>query len=428
MGAEQVLRAAHRLSASAFVAIAVVALGASAAHADPRRGLPRLAQKANRDGEPIAVVDLRAGDPSALAASRSKLIDDLDKVNGIRVKRELDGALSGSGSDQDVPEVLAAIEEAQAAFGALDCGRATTAANKAIVALAARQAGGLDDRIALRKAWAYVLLCADRADDTASMAIAVSRLRALGATTADQASIDPKVWNRAPEVDAVADREIVEVTIEADATGATAWIDHVAVGTIGSGGLVVYVPAGDHVIAAAVSSRRGAKAVTLAGKQAKVSLALVDRRGKHSDLAGMVKAWRDKVESPTADGLAAVMSHAEVRFAVVLSGNRTAQVWARSDADRVARKLDDSSIDSPLEIGSLIVDKVAVWDGRAPDADYELLTESAEEREQRYGDNDKRRTKWWVYASIAGAALVGGAILYFNETAEDIQRIEINGP
>src|SRR5688500_7648891 len=170
MGARQVLRVAAGL-----VALCALLRPAAAAPGD----------------EDLVVIDLRPGDPAALRGSRAELVTALGGIAGIAVRADagLDAALAGEASDQDALDVRAALDEAREAFGALDCARATTAADRAIDLLAGRQAVGLDDGSALRGAWAYVLLCADRDGDTARAQRAAQRLRALGVVQASDAGL-----------------------------------------------------------------------------------------------------------------------------------------------------------------------------------------------------------------------------------------------
>jgi hypothetical protein len=419
MGAQQVLRAAG------VVAAVAIAAAPSGAHADRAPRL-RLAQ-AGADpagAEAVIVVDLRPGDPAALVTSRKALLDELDAIQGIRARRdpELEGALSGAAVDRDAARVSAALDEARTAFGALDCKRAAPAADRAIDDLAARQAAGLDDGAALRTAYAYLLLCADQAGDTATTVRAASRLRALGVTSGDDVGISATTWAKLPEIDA-STGDLVALTVEADQPGAAVWVDHVAVGPAPQ---TVIVAGGEHVVAAGVGGTRAAKRLEVHGTKQTVALALTDQRGSWSDIAGKVRAWRDQVQSPTNAELGAIMTTAEVRFAVVLAGSRTAEVWAQGPTDPVAKKLDTGTIDQPLELAAMISDRAAVWDGRAPGD--ELLTETAEERARLYGTGKRDSAKWYVYASIAGAILVGGAVIYFNDSASDTQRIVIQGP
>ena len=204
------------------------------------------------------------------------------------------------------------------------------------------------------------------------------------------------------------------------------WIDHEPAGTAP---VTVHVAAGRHVVAAGAGGARDATRLVVAPPAQTVTLALADQRGPWSEVAGLVKAWRDGVSTPDAAALGAIMATAKVRFAVVLAGARTAEVWAMNTGDTAAKKLDAASMDAVLELAAMVTDRIAGWDGRAPDPEG-LLVETPEERARRYGERDKRttRTRWYVYASIAGAFVLGGIIIYANDSATDTQRIVITGP
>jgi hypothetical protein len=413
MGAQQVLRAAVALT---FAAPAV-------ARADT--GFSR--KSAEAKDERVIVVDLRPGDPQALAASRRELAEELSRMQGMTVVREtaVDAALAGGAVDLDAARVTDALADARTAFGALDCAKTTHAADRAIEDLAARQAAGLDDGPALRTAYTYVMLCADRTGDTDAALLAAGRLRRLGVTSGDDIGVSAGTWAKLPEVDSFGG-ELVAITVEADRDGAAVWIDHELAGTAP---VTVHVPAGRHVIAAGAGGARDATRLVVAPPAQTVTLALADQRGAWSEIAGRVKAWRDGTATPDAEALGGIMTTAKVRFAVVLAGARTAELWAMNADETRAKKLDTTSIDAPLELAAIITDKIASWDGRAPDPEA-LLVETPEERARRYGERDKRttRTRWYVYASIAGAFLIGGVIIYANDSATDTQRIVITGP
>lgn len=377
-----------------------------------------------RADEPVVIVDLRPGTPAELAESRQALRDELGAIAGITVQfdKDLDAALSGAAVDQDATRVAAALAEAREAYGRLDCSKAAAAADRAIDDLAARQAAGLDDGPALKSAYAYVLLCADRDNDIATTVRAASRLRALGVTSGDDVGISASTWDHIPDIDA-ASTEIIAVTVEADQPGAEVWVDHAKVGPAPA---TVYVRAGEHVFAAAADGYRAASRAEIVKTQT-LSLALPDQKGTWSELAGFIHAWRDKVTPPTNAGLTAIMAAAKVRFAIVLAGSHLAEVWGKGPDDQVAKKIDTAALSETLEIGAIVTDKVTAWDGHAP-AD-QLLTETPEERDAYYHRGGEiKKAKWYVYASIAGAVLLGGAVIYFNEQAADTQRIVIRGP
>lgn len=366
----------------------------------------------------MIVIDLRPGD--GLVASRAELYAALHGIEGIAPRDELGlpGALAGEGSDTDAPALHAALDAARAAYGDLDCKTAAAQADVAIDLLAARQAGGLDDGNALRSAWAYALLCADHDGDLRRAQLAAHELRALGVTEADEAGLSAATWARYPEIDASTDRDIVALTIDTTA-GAAVWIDHALVG---AAPVTAYVAAGEHVVAAADGPRRAAIRITAAGKPVSATVTLVDRTGKFSAIATVVKGWRDGVLTPNSEALGTIMDTLQVRFALILAGTSTVQVWARGPRDDLPRKVDDAPVDDVMGIGALITDRVAAWDGHAPDPDLPLLVETPEER-AAHGKGRGTPTRWWVYAAIVGAVVVGSTVLYLQDSADDTQTI-----
>jgi hypothetical protein len=407
MGAREV----HRV---AVAALAMSVLGAAA---------PARAQVAPPTrGEPVVIVDLRPGDDGARQTSRAGFADRLDAITGLRVRRDpgLDVALSGRTGDRDAADAGAALAEARTAYGALDCATARPAAERAIDVLAARQAAGKDDAGALRTAWAYVLLCADHDGDPRAAQVAAARLRGLGVHRGDEAGISAATWDRFPEIDAATDRDIVELTVQAPA-GAAIWIDHAAVGTAP---LSVYVPAGQHVIAAAMpgTAVRGARRIDAGPRTGAIDVATDDRSNPWAPLGAEVARWRRAGEPPTGAALGGLLGRLGVRFAFVLTGDETARLWARSPGQRVARAIDAAPMGEPLPLAGKVSDRVAAWDGRAPDPDRPLLRDDG--KDEKGGDHPR----WWIYASIVGAVVAGGAVIYAQDTAQDRQRIEVEWP
>ncbi len=363
------------------------------------------------------MIDLRPG--ADLVESRTAFYDELGNISGLAPVRDAEGALAGEASDADAPALRAALDAARAAYGNLDCKTAAAQADAAIDLAAARQAAGLDDGTAARSAWAYVLLCADTDGDLRRAQLAAHQLRGLGVTSADDAGISAAVWARYPEIDASTDRDIVALTVETTA-GAAVWIDHASVGTAP---VTVYVPAGEHLVAAADGPRRAAIRVTIAGKPVSSTLTLIDQTGEYSAVSAVVKGWRDGALTPTAEALGTVMTTMKVRFALILAGKATVQVWGRGPRDDLPRKIDDAPVDDVMAIGSMITDRVSAWDGRAPDPDQPLLVETPEERAARDHGTPNR---WWVYAAIIGAVVVGTTVLYLQDSADDHQMIVLS--
>jgi hypothetical protein len=408
MGARQVSRLA------AVAAALGIALGTGPAAAAPT------------PGEPVIVVDLRPGDEAARAPSRAAFRARLDGITGLRVLRSdgdddsalLDAALAGSTGDADLPRARAALAEAREAFGALDCARARPAAELAVGLIAARQAAGLDDSAALRTAWAYALLCADRDGDMRAAQVAAARLRGLGVTRGEDVGISAATWDRFPEIDAATDRDIVELAVSGPA-GASIWIDHVAAG---AAPLTVFVPAGRHIVAAAAATDarralRGAIVVDVGGVTSPLEVPMQDATNRWSSVGDRVAGWRRDRRPPTGQALAALMADLRVRFAFVLTGDDVARLWER-DGTRAARAIAEGTTGDALAMAAALDERVAALDGRP--ATDEIL------RDDRRGRNDHPR--WWIYASIVGAVLAGGAVIYAQDSAQDRQRVEIDWP
>jgi hypothetical protein len=408
MGARQVLRV--------VVAIAALAGGARLAHAQPRGSLAVPA--ASSHVEPVIVIDLRA--PSAARdASRAQLDEALDRAGGVAVSRggTLDAALAGdSGDDGDLAR--AALDEAKAAYGALDCAKARPAAERAAIAYASRRASAIDDGDAPRTAWAYVMLCADRDGDHAGAAVAATMLRALGVRAGTEAGIGADTWAKYPDIDART-AGLVELTIKTDAS-AEIWIDLAKAGAPGT----FVVSAGDHVIAAAAGAKRAAQRVAI-DKAQTIELALVDREGggAWADVASTVRGWR--THAPDAAALAAILRKAHARFAFVLDEGGAIALWVLGPGDQVARRVDTGSIDEPAKLAAMVGARVDAWDGRAPDPDRPLLVE---DRGAKGKDGKAEPDHWWVYASLIGAVVLGGVVVYEHDSAQDHQRIELRYP
>jgi len=411
MGPRQVLRVA-----AAVVGGILVALPASAGPR-ARAGDARASAAPRAHDEPVAVIDLRAPEAAGRDASRAKLAAELRGLMGVRIADEagLGAALAGDGGgDGDVAR--AAVEEARAGFGALDCARARPAAEQATLIYAARLASGKDDGTGPRAAWAYVLLCADNTGDRPAAAFAAGQLRALGVTDGTVAGIPQATWDRYPEIDAQLGGYLVELTVTAE-DGADVWVDQARVGPSPA---TIVVGAGDHVVAAAAGERRAAQRVTVKGAM-KLALPLVDQQGAWGVVAETVRGWR--ASPPAGDALAALMRRIHVRFALVIPGGEQVEIWALAPGDDAARKLDTVTIDDPAGLGAIVNNHVAAWDGHAPDPDRPLLVEDRGE-----AGGAVHRNHWWVYASLIGAVVVGGAIVYAHDSARDHQQIELSWP
>jgi len=407
MGAERVLQA-----------IAVVA--SLAANAAVGAAAPRLHER-------VAVIDL--GDPGAATVGDASDVQrqlatavvaaGLDPVIGDGVE----DALAGKDVDRDAVELAAAIASAQRAFGALKCSDVTAAATQAIGIAAARQAAG---RAApeLARAWTYLLLCADRENRVDAALIAAGRLRALGGSP----DVPAGVWAKYPDVDVVANRELVDVELTTEVAGAEIWVDF---RRAGSSPLHVALPVGEHVIAAASGTQRGWIAGTAVKTQRAVKVPMTDPSAAWSEVSRRVAGWNGAV--PPASELAWLLARVHARVAIVRHGDAV-EAWGQIGRAEPPHRIGGDDGVAPLgevsRVLGAITDRVRTWDGHAPDPDQPLLTEDTDPRPgaARRTDAGDKPTKWWVYAAIAGAVAVGATIIIVHDSGSDRQRVELSYP
>lgn len=334
-------------------------------------------------------------------------------------------ALAGIDIDRDRVRLAAAMADAQSRFGALACPDAVTAAQTAIQIGAARQASGLAVP-ELPRAWTYVLLCADRAHDTPTALAAAANIRALGGS----ADVDAQLLARYPDVDALSNRETLEIEIKAEVPGADVYVDFVKAGT---SPLKLVLATGPHIIAAGSGTRRGVVTGTVIRKQPVIDIPMPDQQGTWGTVASRVAGWGGKVPPP--DELAFVLTAVKARAALVRHGD-TVEAWGQAGFGAKVRRLGGDDGVRPLaeaaELVALVADRVQTWRDRAPDPDQPLLVESPAERAARLvdrGEGEKEEpTRWWVYAAIGAALAAGAVIVYAHDTADDTQRVELHVP
>jgi hypothetical protein len=400
MGPQRILQAAA--VATALIAHAAVAR----AEAPVRR-------------ERVAVIDLG---PSPDPAVRRQLLAGVVAAGFEPVIGDgVEDALAGEVADQDALELAAALAEAQRAFGALDCPAATAAGKQAAGIAAARQAAGLPVP-ELPRAWTYVLLCADRANDAAAATAAAARLRAAGGS----AEVPADVWKKYPEPDAVAGGERIELEITADVPGAAIWIDHQPAGTAP---VVVSLTPGEHVIAAAAGTRRGWAAGTAVRAQGQLQIPTLDRASAWSEVGRRVASWRGALPPP--EELGWVLARVRARVAIVRREG-SVEAWGRIGlADRPHRLGGDDAIVPVTEAErmlALVVERVRAWSDRAPDPDRPLLVEDPRDRVGELRRRREEPARWWVYAAIVGAIGASAAIILVHEAGSDRQRVELHYP
>ncbi len=408
MVAEQVFRVDGR-SVAGLVALALLAIPGAAEAND----------------EPVAIIDLRSD-----ASVRPKLREtvgnalvhapDLAPIDD----REIAAALGGDSYDTGEGTAKQALVNAREAYGSLDCVKAAASAETAVTALAAVQARGVDVRESLVQAYVYVLLCSG--DDEARAFAAAVRLRALGADP--PAGVSATVWAKYPDVDATSNVYMVSLDVTTEPDGAEVWIDHERVG---KAPLTVHVSEGDHVVAAAAEGAGAAVRLAIRGRQnrdVKVEIpAGADPSGRADAIRAWVDNWRTGERAPTPRDIYQLLETVGVRTAVLLTvetetGSDRVEAWGNptGGTKKVASLIGSGRPDQLGEVFQLIRTSLTSWDRTAP-----LATPAP----VRQPDKGTYRTKpWWVYAAIAGAVVLGGAVIISSELAEDRQVIRLEYP
>ena len=394
MGPQQVLRAVAGVLIASSVAVAAPAAR-----------------------EPVAVIDLgppdggaarRAIDQAAIAAGLSPVLDDGagDALAGIATYRD------------DVP-LASAMADAGKAFGELSCPDAIAAANRALGLLATRQAAGLAVP-ELPRALAYVLLCADRTGDPDLARRAADGLRRVA--PAGTPEVPQSLLDKYPEIDSVADRDLIELDVTTTPPGATLLVDYAPAGTTPAH---LVLPAGEHVIAAAAGTHRGYVVGTATHAQKTIDIPLTDTAGRWSKLAARVGSWHGQLPPPAE--LDRVLAKVHARVALIRHGN-TVEAWGHAGRAEPLIRLGGADGIRPLaeadRAAALVADRVQTWSERAPDPDRPLLLE---DRAARDGGRDEP-TRWWVYASIAGAVLAGAIVIYAHDQQSTTQHVELHFP
>jgi hypothetical protein len=397
MGAQQILRAA---ACSALISVTAIR-----AWAGPAR-------------EPVAVIDLGPADPVVHRTLDSALVN----VGLQPLDDATEQALSGNGTSSDAIELAAAIGEAQQKFGALDCKGTIDAAKRALPLLAERQAAKLAVP-ELPRAWAYLLMCADRGGDSDLAMRASARLRAIGGAGD---ILPPDLLAKYPDVDAALGVDPVDVEIATDVPGSIVWLDFIP---LGASPQKLSLAPGEHVIAAASGSRRGFLIGRPIKKQPKLVIEMADQSGPLAVVAAKVAAWHGKI--PSAEAVGELLQAVHVRAALIRYGN-TVEVWGHAGQKEPVRRLggEDGSrtLDDVNRAAALLEDRVQGWSSHAPDPDQPLLVESLSERAEHSKAKSHEPTAWWVYATIGAAVLTGGIVLYAHQQSGDTQEIKLHYP
>jgi hypothetical protein len=363
--------------------------------------------------ESIAVIDLG---PDPQNASVRQQLGTVLVAAGLTpaLGDGLGDALAGIDAPNDQKLLDKALADAQQGFGALDCKAATKASRDALSILAARQAGGIAIP-ELPKAWAYILLCADRTGDTSAATRAATQLRAAGGSP----DVSPQLLAKYPDIDATLGVDPIALDIDTEVPGAQVFVDFQPAGTAP---LHLALAPGDHVIAAASGTRRGSLVGTPVKAQPKLLVAMPEQAGRWSGVATRIAGWHGELPSP--DEINAVLVETRMRAALVRRGDAI-EVWGHAGLGEPVRRLDNTprTLAQAADAARIIADRVASWSDHAPDPDRPLLVED------RAGDDAKREhTQWWVYAAV-GAAIVAGAIVVgVHHYESDTQTVELHYP
>jgi hypothetical protein len=401
MGAQQVLRT---------VACAVLIASPALAGGGWKATAPKLHER-------VAVIDLGPADDGA--QRRVVMAALVDAGLDVAMGDGIDDALAGVATDRDGLLLAAAMRDAEHSFGALKCNDAVKSARTAIGLAAQRQAAGLAVP-ELTHAWAYMLLCADKNGDTNGATLAAARLRALGGSP----DIDAQLLARYPDIDAVSNREVVEIDVQPEVAGATIYVDFAP-----ATGTHLTLPAGEHVIAAAQGARRGYVAGPAIPSQKSVAIPMPDQGGAYAAIAARVAGWNGKV--PPESELADVMKAAHARVAIVRHGD-TVEAFGHAGLAEPVRRLGGDDGTRPIadvdRLAALVADRVHTWNDHAPDPDQPLLVEDVRSRAAKKLAEGQEPTKWWVYATIGGALLAGAIVIYAHNSESDTQRVELHYP
>ncbi|MEO8840922.1 MAG: hypothetical protein ABI591_33710 [Kofleriaceae bacterium] len=333
-----------------------------------------------------------------------------------------EAALAGSGAGNDAIELAAAMADAQQKFGALDCKATIAAAKIALPLLAQRQAAAIAVP-ELPRAWAYILLCADRRGEVDLAMRAAARLRIVG-VAADL--VPAELIAKYPEVDAALGVDPVEVDVETEVPGATVWLDFAPLGPAPQH---LTLAPGEHIIAAASGGRRGFLVGRPIVKQPKLLVEMTDQSGPLNVIAATVASWHGEV--PSAEALTGVLAKVHTRAALVRHGDAV-EVWGHAGAHEPLRRLggDDGTrtIEDANRAAALLADRVEGWNSHAPDPDVPLLTESLQERVASSHKPGSEPTAWWVYGTIGAALLAGVIVVYAHQSTGDTQEIKLHYP
>lgn len=389
--------------------------------------------------EPVVIIDARRTSADLPLLAAGTVATNLGKIGGLTV---VDGerATAGLGIGPRQAAARTALTKGRLARDSADCATAVGHARTAILALAAAEASGDSHDDELADAYGINLHCA--ASATAPMAqSALANLETLAARGARRASAILAARDHLV-IDATANRPLVTLTIESQPAPADVWIDHKR---IGRAPLSVHLPDGEHLIAVAVVDADGQRSPeshstalykVIEAPTAALAVALTPQPKTPLELAATtVASWQHQEDGIDVAAMTTLLAALATRFAVVIvdSGSSLAagtdgvllRVWGKASQNDKAQPLGEFRSSELLELGSFIQNRAALWDGRGPNPDLPVTVNVTE---NGMNQQTKEPQKWWVYASIIGAVLVGAAAVYASDAVDDRQKIELTWP
>src|SRR5690606_20057868 len=126
---------------------------------------------------------------------------------------------------------------------------------------------------------------------TSTALLAASRIRMLGGAP----EVDATLLAKYPDVDALSNRDVIEIEIRTEVAGADVWVDFQHVGKTP---VTLALATGPHIMATATGTKRGVVTGTVVRAQPVVTMPLEDQAGRWSSLATRVASWQGKLPRP----------------------------------------------------------------------------------------------------------------------------------
>lgn len=359
----------------------------------------------------VGVLDLRP--PDAPAPLRAETAAELGRRGLAGPEPALAEALAGERSNPALAAALATHQQALIAYGKLRCDEARARAREAALELLA---AAPPDEVAteLIEAFTIELLCADAAGDRAAARAAADRLRGLGQDPPP--NVSAAVWARYPQVDAAL---VVpaQLRVGTDPPGARVWID---LREVGVAPVQLAVTPGEHWVLVAAPGRRPFITVVTLGEREQTTTHLALSQpppDAWADLRARVAGWRAGALPRTSE-LTSLMRDLGLDVVVVLHGE-WAEVW-----QLVPRAVSAKPVGKARALDVTAVADLAAGAARPDGARAVPLAPS---RSPSPSPPPKRRSPWVIGVAV-GVVLVGAGLVYFSQTGEDIQRIEVTFP